>query len=513
VSNITALALVVTGIPTRGKLFAAEGVRALPGVGRDRFQRTWVSAYPCPQNLGRAASRGHEPKVATDEELARSLLDWIGDSCCWAVDGEHVRKWLRFWTARFKRPCPVVLDPLILACILDPCRGFRSGAQVAEEHLRPLAGRLVRAQDTLECLDRLSRRFQERAEACPEWAAVLSGWLRACTGSSETDRLAQQIVRILLDPDAALRQDLFSLKIPQELQPLEESQALRTSLQDFALFHSAYRIEPVPPGKPTGRGAVQPGTAEKIVTEIFSVHVPQHFGSLDGKTGSAPKSLRPTQGTMALEVLRNMQGQARLAINAETGTGKTLAYLVPAAVTALSTGRRVIVSTFTRALQDQIASRDSKLTAELLRAVAPGSRPLSVRIIKGASNYLCCVAMLNRLAEPAASAAERLARCLVLNAAVFGPHGFAPEPQGLPKNIEKAVQDLLRDVRSTGRCQHPRRGIVCPHASAQRALPQADIVVANHSWLLHQALSDGPHLVVDEADLLTQAADGCSRGR
>ena len=44
-SNITALALVVTGIPTRGKLFAAEGVRALPGVGRDRFQRTWVSAY------------------------------------------------------------------------------------------------------------------------------------------------------------------------------------------------------------------------------------------------------------------------------------------------------------------------------------------------------------------------------------------------------------------------------------------------------------------------------------
>lgn len=88
---------------------------------------------------------------------------------------------------------------------------------------------------------------------------------------------------------------------------------------------------------------------------------------------------RPGQLTMALEIARVMEEGGVLAVEAGTGVGKTFAYLVP----ALLSGERVLVSTATKALQDQLYVRDiPRLTVAL-------GRPVRVALLKGRSSYLC----------------------------------------------------------------------------------------------------------------------------
>jgi ATP-dependent DNA helicase DinG len=88
---------------------------------------------------------------------------------------------------------------------------------------------------------------------------------------------------------------------------------------------------------------------------------------------------RPQQIEMAEHVAAALQERMQLVVEAGTGTGKTFAYLVP----ALLSGRKVIVSTGTRALQDQLFHRD------LPTICAAIGRPARIALLKGRSNYLC----------------------------------------------------------------------------------------------------------------------------
>ena len=88
---------------------------------------------------------------------------------------------------------------------------------------------------------------------------------------------------------------------------------------------------------------------------------------------------RPGQLQMAQAVARTLTEGGVLLAEAGTGTGKTLAYLVP----ALAMGRRVVVSTATKNLQGQIKAKDAPLLAALLGV------PVSVAVLKGRRNYLC----------------------------------------------------------------------------------------------------------------------------
>ncbi len=90
-------------------------------------------------------------------------------------------------------------------------------------------------------------------------------------------------------------------------------------------------------------------------------------------------SSRPQQLAMAEHVAAAMVGREQLIVEAGTGTGKTFAYLVP----ALLSGRRVIVSTGTRALQDQLFHRDLPAICSVL------GRPVRIALLKGRANYLC----------------------------------------------------------------------------------------------------------------------------
>src|ERR1700730_13978119 len=105
--------------------------------------------------------------------------------------------------------------------------------------------------------------------------------------------------------------------------------------------------------------------------------------------------VRREQLMMAERVAGALAARESLVVEAGTGTGKTFAYLVP----ALLCGARVLISTGTRTLQDQLFSKDLPLVAAAL------GRPARVALLKGRTNYLCRY----RIAQAGAPGGEQLA--------------------------------------------------------------------------------------------------------
>src|ERR1043165_7554106 len=92
---------------------------------------------------------------------------------------------------------------------------------------------------------------------------------------------------------------------------------------------------------------------------------------------------RPGQIEMAEAVLRAFEEKRHLIVEAGTGTGKTLAYLVPAIAAAVATSGRVIISTGTKNLQEQLMEKD----IPFLQRVLP--RKFTAAYMKGRTNYAC----------------------------------------------------------------------------------------------------------------------------
>ena len=118
---------------------------------------------------------------------------------------------------------------------------------------------------------------------------------------------------------------------------------------------------------------------------------PEHAADIAGLLAMAVAGIggaeRPGQVAMARAVQTAIETGEHLAVQAGTGTGKSLAYLVPAAVHAISEEATVVVSTATIALQRQLIDRD---LPRLAAAIAPalGREPVFA-ILKGRRNYLC----------------------------------------------------------------------------------------------------------------------------
>ncbi len=96
---------------------------------------------------------------------------------------------------------------------------------------------------------------------------------------------------------------------------------------------------------------------------------------------------RPGQQAMALAVAEAAEQGEHLLVQAGTGTGKSLAYLVPAIAHAVATGRPVVVATATLALQAQIVDRDLPRIADALAPLL--GRRLTWQLVKGRRNYVC----------------------------------------------------------------------------------------------------------------------------
>ena len=178
---------------------------------------------------------------------------------------------------------------------------------------------------------------------------------------------------------------------------------------------------------------------------------------------------RPQQLAMAEAIAHAIEGRGQLIAEAGTGTGKTFAYLVP----ALLSGGKVIVSTGTKTLQDQLFQRDLPLVRDALKV------PVTVALLKGRGNYVCHHHLARAAAQSTfASRADVLYLKRIGSFARTSTTGDKSELADVPENA-----GIWSDVTST---RENCLGSECAHygecfvMNARKDALAADVVVVNH---------------------------------
>ncbi len=212
----------------------------------------------------------------------------------------------------------------------------------------------------------------------------------------------------------------------------------------------------------------------KDFDQRFSQDIHDMFG--EGGALSSAKSFeyRPEQQQMGAAVASALEETHHLVVEAGTGVGKSLAYLLPAALFALEHHRKAIISTHTINLQEQLLQKDIPIVRQLL------GRPLEAALLKGRQNYLC---------------PSRLERALQLQNDLF----TSSEQQELlrikewsQRTTEGTLSDLEVEPESTVWAQVCSEPHICTpktcgdndrcfYQEARKKLLTADLIVVNHT--------------------------------
>ena len=185
-------------------------------------------------------------------------------------------------------------------------------------------------------------------------------------------------------------------------------------------------------------------------------------------SSSLPYEYRPGQLEMAKSVERALAERRHLIVEAGTGTGKTLAYLLP----ALRTGQRVIVSTGTKALQDQLFFRDVPFLESLLG-------PLRVCYMKGRANYLCRHKLATLQSQPILSGLEEIDQYRQISEwEKTTESGDRSELDGLPESSPLWNKlDARTEACLGSTCPDYQR---CFITEMRRRALESDVIIVNH---------------------------------
>lgn len=230
-----------------------------------------------------------------------------------------------------------------------------------------------------------------------------------------------------------------------------------------------------------------------------------------GSVGRAIESYEPRSGQidMLKSVVHSFNGGKHLMIEAGTGVGKSLAYLVPAVLWSYVNDTPVIIATATRNLQSQLMNSDLPRAIKALENHLDGDRPFRAALLKGRSNYICLRAFDEVLKEGyfALNGVERNEFSALITWLQNTENG----------DLDEAPADELRSrIASNGEDCAMRR---CPFWSrcfvrnARERAAEAHVIVANHALVLSEAANANAsifpaygRLVFDEAHNLEDAA-------
>lgn len=232
---------------------------------------------------------------------------------------------------------------------------------------------------------------------------------------------------------------------------------------------------------------------------------------------------RPGQLQMAEAVATAFDTGEHLAVQAGTGTGKSLAYLVPAIEHALTEEATVVVSTATIALQRQLVDRDLPRLAEALTGALP--RAPRFALLKGRRNYLC----LNKIHDGPEAQADESQEELFTPTSALGRDvarltEWASETRtgdrddlrpGVPERAWSQVSVSARECLGMARCPY---GTDCFAEKARAEAGRSDIVVTNHALLAIDAIADASVLpehsllIIDEAHELVDRVTAVATG-
>ncbi|MDB5762413.1 MAG: dinG [Herminiimonas sp.] len=241
-------------------------------------------------------------------------------------------------------------------------------------------------------------------------------------------------------------------------------------------------------------------------TDAHDADIDRLFGA-DGPLGHAVGGYRPreSQTEMAKAIAQAIGQQKTLIAEAGTGTGKTFAYLVP----ALLWGGKVIVSTGTKNLQDQLFLRDIPTVRKALHA------PVSVALLKGRANYVCHFHLERTLQNGRLTSREDVGHLREISR--FMKTTGSGDKAELSKVPETAlIWNLVTSTRDTclgAECQYYQD---CFVMKARKEAQQADIVVVNHHLFfadvalkdtgVAELLPSANTIIFDEAHQLPETA-------
>jgi DNA polymerase-3 subunit epsilon/ATP-dependent DNA helicase DinG len=281
----------------------------------------------------------------------------------------------------------------------------------------------------------------------------------------------------------------------------EQVQAKQTKSQPAAgpLFDEQDR-----PGKPQPLGPV----TEPIALDPDEVASILEYGGPFSRYFEAYEQ-RPEQVEMLRAVTNALSYNGHLMVEAGTGVGKSFAYLVPAALFALQNKTRVVVSTNTINLQDQLIQKDIPSVCAAL------SIDLRAAVLKGRSNYLCPrrLEIMRRSGPNTPDEMRILSKILV-----WSWNGASGDRNDLNLNRPAEKEAWMRlsaedDACTSENCAG-RMGGSCPFFKAKQAAQSAHILIVNHALLLSdvatgsKVLPEYQYLIVDEAHHLEGATTG-----
>lgn len=443
----------------------------------ERRERLFGSRAPLPLTIRRITGlsdedlRGREPFTAYAAELQRALEGWT----------------VVAHNALFEQSFLGGLLQEIGAPVLDSCELLHYLYPELESH----------SLEALVSWAGVSDRAAHRAlRDCEDTFAVLARALERCAEEGRGDDV-RDVLACLKCEDPAL------LPMLGLLEGLEAECRRRPG--ELRLTESS-RFLPAPPGRarsgPRALAAADGATPAIPDEELDAVLGPQ--GALER---TAPGfQHRPQQVSIARDVARTLAEGGTLAVEAGTGTGKSLAYLTPAALFAARSGRKVAVAPHTKALQDQLIEKD---LPKLHRATG-GAFQYSV--LKGQANYLCRRRALEVCkVEPSMDHEQRAPRAYLRALLRRSPDGDIDRASHWFRDRFSALGGLLVAARSESattlgpRCQHYHR---CFYHSAVAQAHEADVLVVNQSLALQwtNRLPEVKELILDEAHEVEDAA-------
>lgn len=236
-----------------------------------------------------------------------------------------------------------------------------------------------------------------------------------------------------------------------------------------------------------------------VVEEIF------------GEGGSLEKSLpgyesRPEQVEMARAVTAAIEAGEHLVVEAGTGVGKSLAYLIPSVLHAIRTGGKVMISTNTINLQEQLIGKDVEITRAALAEFGESPDRMRATQLKGRANYLCFKRWQNAVlhTEPNDTESKLLSKILVwLKDTETGDRNELALGRLIPMFTRYSAQ---------GAAMCPSNEGPCFLRKARNQANSSNVVIINHALLMSDIamggglLPDHDVLIIDEAHHLESAA-------
>ncbi len=250
---------------------------------------------------------------------------------------------------------------------------------------------------------------------------------------------------------------------------------------------------------------------EPQASVIFNEKDLADFYNTDGPLAKTIKDYEPRamQKQMTDLILDSFANSKNLLVEAGTGTGKTLAYLLASIYWSINSGKKVVVSTHTRNLQEQIIAKDLPLLAKVLQKLDP---PLYFKSanLKGRRNYLSYMRFRNFLQKDIFLDHEVT---LLIKIILWLKETGSGDLDDLSlQGREFAVLDEICCAEYVCRHEDPDYVDGCYLMKARSAAESANIIVVNHALLMQDALAESPllpenrYLIIDEAHHLERVA-------